>query len=551
MIRRICCSLLLATAPLPAQGPAHPVPVIGFRGVQHAATYQSLSSAPFSGAPAGIATGAIFVLQGHDLGPEELVAGQAPYGLRLPDEPGGTEVHVRSVGTGKVAQASILYSSKNIIAAILPRTFPLGDAEVRVWYQGQASEPVNAPIVYSFPGLFTLTQNGVGRAVIQNHQPDGSIVLNGLTHPARPGQFVTLWGTGLGDAREDEVRIYLGDEFHPAAFAGPAPGFPGLDQFNVRIPDDLPLKGCYVRLVVAGDGLGSGPASIAIGDGEACEHPWGLSPERLAKIEAGDPASRVYIYLSDVGSIARLIGPPVDPEGARASARLYTFDEPGLEVNSRPGLEFTEERTCTSWTLAYNPDSDLPVRPQQLDPEGADPWLLIGPDGRALPMPALVGAPVRGFVGSEPRESGFLAPGEWTVRIPDGWGVGPLDFTLLMPQPPDVDSPSVLRRGQDFELSWPADQIHAGDEVRTELYAWEPDPQTPDGFRGAAMRCVAADGASSIRIPLSELPAPVEGAAEAEIRLSVRSSGPLAPAAGVDRVEATASVHRSWTIPLD
>ena len=40
---------------------------------------------------------------------------------------------------------------------------------------------------------------------VQNISPLGQVSLNSLTNPARPGQWVALWGTGLGAAPGDEA----------------------------------------------------------------------------------------------------------------------------------------------------------------------------------------------------------------------------------------------------------------------------------------------------------------------------------------------------------
>ncbi|MCB1018588.1 MAG: hypothetical protein KDC27_01610, partial [Acidobacteria bacterium] len=179
-----------------------PRPVIGPFGVMHGASLQTYSLRWFD-SPAGIAPGSIFLLKGAYLGPDDLAQGVAPYGLRLPDIPGGTEVHVRSLVTGEVHQARIVHAWSFQVAAILPEDFPLGAAEAQVWHGGQASDPAEFPVVRSWPGLFTRSQDGSGAGIIQNWESPADLPLNGLTHSAKPGQYIILWGTGLGEARTD------------------------------------------------------------------------------------------------------------------------------------------------------------------------------------------------------------------------------------------------------------------------------------------------------------------------------------------------------------
>jgi hypothetical protein len=47
------------------------------------------------------------------------------------------------------------------------------------------------------------------------------------------------------------------------AYAGPAPGYPGLDQINFRLPPDVTAPGgCYVSLIAASFSFGVAPGPI-------------------------------------------------------------------------------------------------------------------------------------------------------------------------------------------------------------------------------------------------------------------------------------------------
>ena len=98
-----CTILLLFASVVFAQDPEGHAPVVGSLGVFHGASFQPVVS-PFGpyNSPAGIAPGSIFIVQGAYLGPDGLIVGSAPFGLRLPDMTGGTEIHVRSISTGEV-----------------------------------------------------------------------------------------------------------------------------------------------------------------------------------------------------------------------------------------------------------------------------------------------------------------------------------------------------------------------------------------------------------------------------------------------------------------
>src|SRR5690606_13013822 len=120
------------------------------------------------------------------------------------------------------------------------------------------------------------------------------------------------------------------------AYAGPAPGMPGVDQINVRLPDNIVARGCYLGLGVVAGGVSSGAVSFALSDDcSPCQHPWGLSADRMAEIEAGARATYVKLDLSD--GISNAMESVVFPGsvGSSAFGQAATFNEAGLENASR------------------------------------------------------------------------------------------------------------------------------------------------------------------------------------------------------------------------
>ena len=101
--------------------------------------------------------------------------------------------------------------------------------------------------------------------------PEGSFP-GVATHPAKAGDTLTLWAIGLGPtspyvptgqpapsiepfARLTSTPVVtfgggIGSPSAAADFAALAPGFAGLYQVNVTIPDDAPKGGVYVSLVL-------------------------------------------------------------------------------------------------------------------------------------------------------------------------------------------------------------------------------------------------------------------------------------------------------------
>ena len=544
--------VLALTASTQAQEPA---PVIDARGPLHGATYQSLIAPPFQEIRAGLAPGGIFRLFGSHLGPEELIVGVSPFSLRLPDAEGGTEVHVRSIGSGRVAQASLIFVQQNELAAILPANFPIGAAEVRVWYQGRVSEPAATPVAFSFPGLFTQQQNGHGRAIVQHVEPDGSLTLNRLTNSARPGQTVTLWATGLGQARKDDTRVYIGEDFYPVEYAGPAPGLPGVDQINLKLHETLPDRGCYVRIVPAGDGLGTGPASIAVSEGGGpCGHPWGLSGERMSEIENGELATLIELSLNDQPSSPSTF--------AQAGGQAYALDEAELEIrataDARNELAY-QPPYCFAYRNRIDPIPPFPEPPppgllQTLPPEETltgNPWQLSGPNGETMELGQQAVSYPADVLQADPRQAGFFAPGEWTLRTPGGSAVGPLEATLRVPSLPDVAPPAALRRGEDFELSWPAEQTGPRDRARVQVMFEEPIPDAPESHFLVTLDCASEPGAASLPVLLSRVEGTLPGVSEGVLRFRFEHRQALDTSGAVDYLAVTANIIESWSIPLE
>ena len=71
-----------------------------------------------------------------------------------------------------------------------------------------------------------------------------------------------MYGTGLGNKRPD-VRITVGNAAANVLYAGPAPGFQGLDQMNITIPEAAPL-GDAIGIQVVVNGRSSNIGTIAI-----------------------------------------------------------------------------------------------------------------------------------------------------------------------------------------------------------------------------------------------------------------------------------------------
>ena len=143
------------------------------------------------------------------------------------------------------------------INAILPYDLPVGATlPLVVTYGNAISPPVPVNIVADQPGVYTLTQNGTGTGIVVIVHPDGSQVLAGGGNAAQAGDALVIYGTGMGavspravagaptptaplSKSNDPVTVTIGGVNAPVFFAGLTPGFSGLYQVNVTVPEGI------------------------------------------------------------------------------------------------------------------------------------------------------------------------------------------------------------------------------------------------------------------------------------------------------------------------
>ncbi|MBI4874859.1 MAG: hypothetical protein HY822_09540 [Acidobacteria bacterium] len=175
--------------------------------------------------------------------PEDIRAGVLP--VALP----GAGVRV-SIG---LLSAHIYYVSPTQVNLLIPSNMAPGPAELTLRVDGRAGPAVAIHLAAAAPGLFL---RGGPWAVAC--RPDGSVITE--ERPARPGEIVVLYATGLGrtvpNPAPGEVPAQAAVLEHWSQFevlvngeplkqdrvlyAGLAPGFPGLYQINLRLPEPAP-----------------------------------------------------------------------------------------------------------------------------------------------------------------------------------------------------------------------------------------------------------------------------------------------------------------------
>lgn len=227
---------------------------------------------PLSGnalAPRSIAS-----LYGLNLAPKTAVADLAP---PLPFTLGGTTLTMLAG-----AQTVPLYFvSPNQINFQVP-LIALGTQTLTIT-QGVQSVSIPVQLVSYSPALFTTNAQGTGQASVAIANTASLAAPAGAfpdSRPAKIGEFISIYCTGLGDVSNRpglgspsptnplantlvKPTVTIGGVAATVAFSGLAPGYVGLYQVNVQVPDTVPT-GSAVPLVLTIGGVASNTATIAV-----------------------------------------------------------------------------------------------------------------------------------------------------------------------------------------------------------------------------------------------------------------------------------------------
>jgi uncharacterized protein (TIGR03437 family) len=233
----------------------------------------TVSAANYNGELASEAMAAAF---GADLATETAVATSLP----LPTTLAGVTVRIKD-SKGVERDAPLFFVSPSQINYLVPAGTSGGVATVSVirgLIRGKGAVPINA----TAPGLFSANANGQGvaAAVALRVRADGSQSVEPVARfdqgqnrfvpvPIDPGPegdqvFLILFGTGFrGRSSLDLVTATIGGESAEVFYAGPAPGFAGLDQANVRLPRSLAGKG-EVSILLTADNRSANAVTVSV-----------------------------------------------------------------------------------------------------------------------------------------------------------------------------------------------------------------------------------------------------------------------------------------------
>lgn len=234
-----------------------------------------LNGASFSGLPP--AAGSIVSLFGTNLGSFTLIAVAPP----LPTTFGGVTVGMDSTA------APLFFASPAQINLQIPWEL-VGQAQVSVTVSvgSITSAPVALNLTSFAPGIFTVNSQGNGQGAILISSTGELAALEGslpgrATRPVRSGEFLSIYCTGLGDVTNRPASglpapgdplsttiaaptVTIGGVSAAVNFSGLSPGFVGVYQVDVQVPENVPT-GAEVPVELTIGGAASNTVTIAVG----------------------------------------------------------------------------------------------------------------------------------------------------------------------------------------------------------------------------------------------------------------------------------------------
>lgn len=375
-----------------------------------------------------------------------------PSGTVVPIDPRSVTIEIQPAGSATVVEPSDPLG----VIALLSSDTPPGPAMLSMNFNGQTSAPASIEIVPTSFGLFT-RGNGIGPVLASNS----------LTRPAQPGDVVTLWGTGLGSATQDQVSVMLGGHPFPVEYAGPAPGLPGTDQINFQIPNDPTIPyGCYVAIAIRAQDVTSNTGTISTGlDSNPCHSVLGFTPDQLAQLDAGQNVTLGQVDLYD------MVGPPAPQQWfySNGFTRMESADASFLNVNAvtvavlaQPLQAADSYYGCYASSVAgasliaisgavdAGNNLVLSSSDQTLDLPRQNPEFPGGFYSVQLPASSAVDSP-------DAVPAPFFSAGVWQVSSAGSATLQPFTGSLTVARPPRIADPSSLAtidHTQDLTVRW-------------------------------------------------------------------------------------------------
>jgi uncharacterized protein (TIGR03437 family) len=387
-------------------------------------------------APGGaLARGALIVIEGERIGPATQVLAQRD---PVEDLAGVSVAMLSDLGSQPLLLSRVGATS---IDAVIPADAVAGIASITVTYAGQTSAPVRAPIVPSALSLFRVSEAEGG--------------------PQKAGSEMTLWATGLGEARADDLEVFVGGV--PArvlaAQRAAAPG--GRDRIEIALPANSPI-GCHTP--VQARLYGSLPSNvIAIPTEQPCESS-GRAPRAAGGLVGLVLLLRAEMYVELFELDSELVTFTSD-----SAFGAFAPSDKGRE-RLAPFVALPPAGSCTAYSSFFQTSelSDLPSQAWESALRGA-PTAGVGEieiSGKTRRRSVASDEPFQRYAdllgGTHPYNASkplpkFFEPGAFTITGSGGDGIGGFTATASMPRAVLWRNPGkfeTVDRDEDLVLEW-------------------------------------------------------------------------------------------------
>ena len=484
----------------------------------------------------GIAQGAILLIVGSNLGPAALAVDNRPFtNTRLL----GTSANV-TVG-GVTVGVLMYYTSANQVAGLLPSNAPVGTGTITLSYNGASSAPTPITVVQNNLGIFTVTSDGTGPAIVT--YPDYSLVSpsraancggpNTTCGAANPGDVLILWATGLGPVSTPDssgpqpgnmpaipLKLWLGGVQATVTYQGRSGCCIGLDQVVFTIPNNVPV-GCAVPLAVQiNDQISNYTALPVARDSRTCTPtaPY-ITAGGLTKLTSGSPLTFGEVQLQRRSTSGGTYEDRGQAEFAKVSLPAGFTPFAATLIDTQPAGTCIAANTVD---LGGNPPFTFFAAPD------AGPSLTVsGPGGSRTLLKQAGPETTRYFTVLGPGD--YLTNGAFTISGPGGADVGAFTTAIDLTAPPvwtNQSSLSTVNRANGLTVNW------TGGSPNTEVLLYGSSAGDKNSF-GASFACSAPATAGTLTVPpsvLQVLPAGTNG----QLRFSLDATTSTYIASGLD-----------------
>jgi uncharacterized protein (TIGR03437 family) len=462
----------------------------------------------------GIAQGSIFLVYGANIGPSSIQVASQP--LPTTAGLGGTSISITVNGT--TVAAPMYFALSTQVAAVMPSNAPAGTGVLTLTYNGNSgSSPVTVvPTNFGISNaVVPFADNGVGvgsiaAATFANYQYVTA------TNTAKPGDTLTLWGTGLGPTPNNggdtgaapfgnigsAPLILVGGVQSPSVtYWGRSPNtIPGLDQIDFVVPDAAPL-GCNVGIIVQTMNgttpiVSNGPTiSLAAIDGATCQDPTQRFPPAITESKTSvkalliGPTQNVSVKLNADGTTTT-----TTTSGAQALISQFSPAQVAADAASFTSANYVPSLGSCYTGFSSNPSANGNLNSTPLNVGST--ITLTPPSGSPLTLaPGGIG-----YVSNS--TSNTLPSGTWTFSNGAGGpDVGPLNFNFTVPAQVDWTNQTTLTgsqidRTQPLTITWSGGDSNGYVDIQGNAQS---------GMYVVGFECAAPTAAGEFTIPPSIL----------------------------------------------